>query len=121
MINFQNFSKILFTNFSQALDKIIPLKHAALLNTTNEWFVNTDKGKYNLAVFIDLRKAFDTVNHDIFLFRLRHYGVIGAELRQYKSYVSNRHQYCSLSDSYSDLALVISGIPQGSCYALCCS
>ena len=87
----------------------------ALLNTTNEWFVNIDKGKYNLAVFIDLRKAFDTVNHDILLFKLSHYGVIGTELRWFKSYLSNRQQYCSLSDSNSDLALVTSGIPQGSC------
>ena len=114
MINFQIFSKILFTNFSQALDKIIPLK-TALLNTTNEWFVNIDKGKYNLAVFIDLRKAFDTISHDILLFKLSHYGVIGTELRWFKSYLSNRQQYCSLSDSNSDVALVTSGIPQGSC------
>ena len=87
----------------------------ALLNTTNEWFVNIDKGKYNLAVFIDLRKAFDTVNHDILLFNLSHYGVIGTELRWFKSYLSNRQQYCSLSDSNSNLALVTSGVPQGSC------
>ena len=87
----------------------------ALLNTTNEWFVNIDKGKYNLAVFIDLRKAFDTVNHDILLFKLSHYGVIDTELRWFKSYLSNRQQYCSLSDSNSNLALVTSGVPQGSC------
>ena len=87
----------------------------ALLNTTNEWFVNIDKGKYNLAVFIDLRKAFDTINHDILLFKLSHYGVIGTELRWFKSYLSNRQQYCSLSDSNSNLALVTSGVPQGSC------
>ena len=87
----------------------------ALLNTTNQWFVNIDKGKYNLTVFIDLRKAFDTVNHDILLFKLSHCGVIGTELRWFKSHLSNRQQYCSLSDNNSDLALVISGIHQRSC------
>ena len=87
----------------------------ALLSNTNEWFVNTDKGKYNLVVFIDLRKAFDTVNHDILIFRLRHYGIIGTELKWFKSYLSNRQQYCSLSGSKSHLALLTSGIPQGSC------
>ena len=49
----------------------------ALLNTTNEWFVNIDKGKYkyNLAVFTDLRKVFDAVNRDILLFKLSHYRI----------------------------------------------
>ena len=87
----------------------------ALLNTTNEQFVRIDKGKYNLVVFIDLRKAFDTVNNEILLFKLSHYGVIGIELRWFKSYLSDRQQYCSLSDSNSDLALVTCGIPQRSC------
>ena len=76
----------------------------ALLDTTSEWFVNIDTGKYNLAVFIDFRKAFHTVGYDILLFKLSHYGVIGTKLRWFKSYLSNRQQYCSLSDSNSDLA-----------------
>ena len=45
----------------------------SLLNATNQLFLNIDRGQYNVAVFIDLRKAFDTVNHNILLCKLWHY------------------------------------------------
>ena len=86
----------------------------ALLTNTNDWFVNIDKGKYNLAIFFDLRKAFDTMTY-ILLFKLSHYGIIGTELKWFKPYLPNRQQYCSLSGSMSHLAPVTGGIPQGSC------
>ena len=53
----------------------------ALLNTSNQWLINIDKGKYNLAVFLDLRKAFDTVNHNVFLLKHESYGILGIELK----------------------------------------
>ena len=39
----------------------------ALLDSTNEWFINMDRGQINIAVFLDLQKAFDTLNHDILM------------------------------------------------------
>ena len=69
----------------------------SLLNTTNQLSLNIDRGQYNLAVFIDLRRAFDTVNHDIPLCKLYHYGIKNTELKWFKSYLSNRRQYCSIS------------------------
>ena len=86
----------------------------SLLNATNQLFLNIDRGQYNVAVFIDLRKAFDTVNHNILLCKLWHYGIRGTELRWFKSYLSHRHQYCSVSGHASDFTLVTNGIPQGS-------
>ena len=65
----------------------------AVLNALNRWFLNIDQGKYNLVVFLDLRKAFDTVNHDILLKKLEHYGVHGTELKWFTSYLRDRKQY----------------------------
>ena len=86
----------------------------SLLNTTNQLFLNIDRGQYNIGAFVDLRKAFDTVNHSILLCKLWHYGITGKELRWFKSYLSHRHQYCSISGRASDSTLVTKGMPQGS-------
>ena len=86
----------------------------AVLNALNRWFLNIDQGKYNLVVFLDLRKAFDTVNHEILLKKLEHYGVHGTELKWFTSYLSDRKQYTVVGAIKSQLGSVSHGVPQGS-------
>ena len=52
---------------------------------TNNWFLNIDKCEYNIVVFLDLRKAFDTVNHEVILYKLFLYGIRGIELKWFSS------------------------------------
>ena len=87
----------------------------AVLNALNRCFLNIDQGKYNLVVFLDLRKAFDTVNHEILLKKLKHYGVHGTELKWFTSYLSDRKQYTIVGAIKSQLGSVSHGVPQRSC------
>ena len=48
---------------------------SALLDCTNEWYVNMDRRLSNMVVFLDLKKAFDTVYHEIFLNKFTTYGI----------------------------------------------
>ena len=73
-----------------------------------------DSGKFGCGIFIDLKKAFDTVNHKILLNKLEHYGVRGVLLKWFESYLSNRKQFVSLNGDNSDLKDITCGVPQGS-------
>jgi retron-type reverse transcriptase len=75
--------------------------------------MNIDKKMFNLVVFMDLKKPFDTVNHDILLKNLEFYGIKGQALDLLKSYLSNRHQKCQV-ESFASEHLIKCGVPQGS-------
>ena len=66
-------------------------------------------------VFIDLKKAFDTVNHDILCEKLQLYGVQPREMSWFRSYLSNRKQFCRVNGVSSDIEDIEVGVPQGSC------
>ena len=86
----------------------------ALLQITEMIKESIDKHKYGCGIFIDLRKAFDTVNHDILLIKLQHYGIRGTALKWFKSYLSNRKQYVFHNGESSTLGDITCGVPQGS-------
>ena len=65
-------------------------------------------------IFIDLTKAFDTVNHSILLDKLHHYGIRGNVHKLFTSYLSNRRQYVRVNNTDSHLSPVTCGVPQGS-------
>jgi len=73
-----------------------------------------NKKQISIAIFCDLRKAFDTVNHKILLDKLQNMGVRGVELLWFKNYLSNRKQFVSIRDANSVLMEIILGVPQGS-------
>ena len=73
-----------------------------------------DHGKLTGAVFIDLRKAFDTVEHSILLRKLPYYGIHNAELNWIKSYLKERKQFVQYDGESSEVLEVEYGVPQGS-------
>ena len=74
-----------------------------------------DNDDHVIGIFIDLSKAFDTIDHEIFIKKLAHYGVRGNALCLLKSYLTNRRQYVSALGETSEKLQVIYGVPQGSC------
>ena len=86
----------------------------ALVNITENIRKALDGGNIGCGVFADLQKAFDTVDHQILLTKLNHYGICGVSNDWFKSYLSNRSQYVSINGFDSDLAALNCGIPQGS-------
>ena len=86
----------------------------ALVEAADSWSVNIDKGLLNGVVFIDLKKAFDTIDHNILLRKLKHYGVDENALKWFQSYLSNRKQKCFVNGNLSDSCPITHGVPQGS-------
>ena len=68
----------------------------AILNLTDDILTSFEKGQFTLGVFIDLSKAFDTVNHSVLLHKLKLYGIKGKCLNWYKNYLKHRQQCVSL-------------------------
>ena len=73
-----------------------------------------NKGEYCGAVFIDLKKAFDTVDHGRLLSKLSHYGIKDKELTWFENYLFGRHQRIIYDGTQSDSQPVVCGVPQGS-------
>ena len=85
-----------------------------LLVTLNEWLTDLDNDFPVDAVYLDLRKAFDTVPHKRLLTELEGYGVRGNLLNWIKDVLSDRKQYVSVNGNRSNKVKVTSGVPQGS-------
>ena len=75
----------------------------------------TKENQHVLGLFIDLSKAFDTIDHKTLLTKLELYGVRGNAHSLIESYLSNRYQYVSVFNEKSSKLLVKYGVPQGSC------
>ena len=80
----------------------------------NSWSVNIDNGLINGVIFIDLKKAFDTIDHKILLQKLASYGIDHRALKWFDSYLSDRQQKCVVNGELSGAHAVTCGVPQGS-------
>lgn len=74
----------------------------------------SNEGFYTVGVFLDLRKAFDTIDHNILLKKLEYYGSRNVSLKWFSSYLSNRQQFTEINGIQSTCATVQTGVPQGS-------
>jgi hypothetical protein len=109
-----SFSKILekvvcnrLTKFLEENNKITPYQFGfrkqhspvhPMLHFMNFVSENLEKKQHSLAIFCDLRKAFDCCDHDILLRKLNNLGIRGTELIWFKNYLTNRQQFVSISD-----------------------
>ena len=85
-----------------------------MFDLLDEIYKSKSKGFKPGIIFLDIKKAFDTVNHDILLKKLAYYGLGGVVLLWFKNFLSERHQCTRFNGSLSSFLLVQSGVPQGS-------
>lgn len=86
----------------------------ALVNVTDKILSNMDNGSLTGAVFIDLSKAFDTVDHELLVHKLRSLGLDDICIQWFISYLGSRNQVTSVASTLSSSAAVTVGVPQGS-------
>ena len=73
-----------------------------------------EKNETTIGIFLDLSKAFDTIDHSILLYKLEHCGFRGIVLKWFENYLSNRKQYVYYNSHESQLEDIVCGVPQGS-------
>ncbi len=86
----------------------------AIIDIINNIHNNMDKGLFSCGIFIDLKKAFDTVDHSILLHKLHHYGIRGVINNWFRSYLTDRIHTTQIGGNISSKHTVNLGVPQGS-------
>ena len=86
----------------------------ALTEIVNYIYKSLDEGNYVFGIYIDLKKAFDTVQHKILLHKFQYYGIRGLAFHWFETYLSKRKQFVVINDTQSDISdLCEYGVPQG--------
>ena len=86
----------------------------ALSELVDRIYTDLDEKQLPIAIFIDLSKAFDTIDHTILISQLEHYGVENNEFQWFISYMHNRQQYVEIENIKSTTETITTGVPQGS-------
>ena len=112
LVKFLEVNIILF-EYQYGFRKLHPTT-LALIEFTDNIIKFLDEGQYCMSIFVDLTKAFDTVDQEILLDKLDRYGIRGRANRFFRSYLSDRHQYTVINGLNSTLKYITCGVPQGS-------
>ena len=86
----------------------------AIIELTTKRSEAIDEGKLTAGIFLDLSKAFDTVDHSIIISKLEHYGIRGIALQWFKNYLLNSYQIVKFRNSQFEKKMIKCGVPQGS-------
>lgn len=120
------FEKIIVLQLKRFLvdnDIICPQQHgfvparstvSAILTLSHNIITALHNGEIATAVFLDIKKAFDTVPHDILLQKLESYGFSDSSLQFFSSYLSSRKQKVVINNNESAYSTIVCGVPQGS-------
>ena len=85
-----------------------------LIHLINRISLAIDPRETTVGVFLDLSKAFDTLDHQILFTKLEHYGIRDVALQWIKSYFSCRQQFVQINQTCSSMQTIKCGVPQGS-------
>ena len=85
-----------------------------MLELFDKIYSSKEKGQRPSVVFLDIKKAFDTVDHNLLMKKLKHYGIKGIAYKWFKSYLCNRFQCTKIGKQISIELLILLGVPQGS-------
>ena len=88
--------------------------YMAIIEMLDKISAAIDNGEYPIAIFINLSKPFDTINHSILLDKLEYYGIRGFALKWFESYLHSRQQHVFLDGASSGTSHINCGVPQGS-------
>ncbi len=86
----------------------------AALKLVDRVIIEMDKADTPINIFLDLSKAFDTLDHKILLEKHEYYGIKGVAHELLKSYINNRKQFVEINDAKSNTLTLTTGVPQGS-------
>ena len=86
----------------------------AIIRVTEYMHKALDEKQHVIGLYMDLAKAFDTINHEILINKLDYYGIRGQALIWFKSYLTNREQMVKYNGVLSDRSKISYGVPQGS-------
>lgn len=80
----------------------------------DEWLENMDNGTLKGVMFLDIKKAFDCVNHDILITKMsKNFGITGMEPNWFRSYLTNRKQQCIINGQLSSKKMITCGLLPG--------